>query len=201
VRFSLLTLEKLESRLSKSMAYFGDWKEEHEKFIPRGGRKKYDECFLSAITYNDLHICVSGFLAYVKLIPNGEDWNVEYGPALHSNTISLEAWFSLVRSMNKDRADGYLTAVSTFGTGQSSVALRGDRCKSYTIDDPTPEGEGDVVSAFEKAMRRKDKPRIASTEKFALERHGSGPLLIRRAYRRRLGLRFFPQMTMKHFKP
>jgi len=58
---------------------------------------------------------------------------IAYVPALHSNTSLLKAWFSQVRSMNKDFPCNYCTAHATTHASSAVAALWYNWNKSYIV--------------------------------------------------------------------
>jgi len=77
-------------------------------------------------------------------------------PVLHSNTSSLEAWFSLVRLAHKDTSCHYITAVSTFYAGAGVEALRNSRNKCYSEKDIVAPDDEDGENAINCTLGRKD---------------------------------------------
>jgi len=114
---------------------------------------------MSMVTYNDLRICVTGFFLYARSVIKNVHDNSPSGlfvPVLHSNTSSLEAWFSLVRSNHKDTSRDYITAVSTLYAGAEVQALRNSRNKSYSENDIVAAEDEQGATALERALGRKD---------------------------------------------
>jgi len=120
---------KHENNLRESLKYFENWK----RNCSDGASDS--NSFLPKITYNNLGITVCGFLAYARLVLQScNAWQVTllYVPALHSNTSSLESWFSLVRSIWKDTSHTYATVISTWNaaSGINSMLLFIGCCKA-----------------------------------------------------------------------
>jgi len=158
VYFSQNNIDMHEKIIRRSMTFFEDWKREHSHAMSccsSADRSEKNKEFLSPITYGAIRQCVSGFFAYARLLLKA---GIAYVPALHSNTSSLEAWFSQVRSMNKDSPRNYCTAHATTHAGSAVAALRNNRNKSYISDDVATEDE-DSVSAIEASLGRRDSER------------------------------------------
>ncbi len=142
---SIDNIDKREELVQQSMKFFEDWKQETDS--AHNGKS-----FLSMITYSDLRICVSGFFAYAHLVLES---GIEYVPMLHSNTSTLEALYSTVRSMKKESARDYAKAVSTINAGSETAALHGNRCKSYSEKDIVPIPKRNI-NMMETALGRND---------------------------------------------
>jgi len=143
---------KHESNLRQSLKFFEDWKNSCTNSTDANNN------FLPMITYNNLRIAVCGFLAYTRMVVL--DGVIQTGikifvPALHSNTSSLELWFSLVRSMLKDNTRAYATAVSTQNAASSVVTIKGTRNKSYSALD-VAEQQDQEQTMLERALCRND---------------------------------------------
>jgi len=131
VNMNANNIEKHENNLHESLEYFKQWKESCDRNTGNIHN------FLSLITYHNLRVTVCGFIAYTRLVisiatPQG---TLLYVPALHSNTSSLEAWFSLVRSMRKESCHDYGTVVSTRNAASGLDCIKGQRNKSYSLAD------------------------------------------------------------------
>jgi len=102
-KFERLTLDNInehEERMKECLSFFEKWRDEQ---IQLRQRKVADwkETFLAHETYKNLRIGVAGFFQYARYVlaePNAP----AYIPMLHSNTSSLEAFFSQVRGMRRD---------------------------------------------------------------------------------------------------
>jgi len=153
------SIDEYEELVCGSMKFFEEWKLETDTAITNANipseRHELSKCFMSMVTYNDLCICVSGFFLYARSIletVNGGCSSGLFVPVLHSNTSSLEAWFSLVRLAHKDTSCHYITAVSTFYAGAKVEALCNSRNKSYIV---APDDEGGET-AINHTLGRKD---------------------------------------------
>jgi len=77
-------------------------------------------------------------MAYVRLVAlsiNTLVGIVIYVPALHSNTSSLKACFSLVQSMQKESSHDYSAIVTVQNAASGIVTLKGKCNKSYCLSD------------------------------------------------------------------
>jgi len=143
---SLDNFEKRKNLVQQSMKYFEEWKQETDS--AHNGR-----AFLSMITYSNLCICVSGFFEYARMVLES---GMEYVPMLHSNTSTLEALFSTVHSMKKESPRDYAKAISTINAGSETVAIHGNRCKSYSDKDIVQTTKVKGISMMESALGRND---------------------------------------------
>jgi len=146
---------KHKMNLCQSLKYFEDWKNSCSNTVNESNS------FLPMITYNNLRIAVCGFMAYARMVVM--DGVVQAGtkiyiPALHSNTSTLESWFSLVRSMLKDNTRAYAIAVSTQNAASSLDAIKGTRNKSYCASDVAEQKESEQTT-LEKAFHHNDSMR------------------------------------------
>jgi len=92
------TLLKHETNLCYSLQYFECWNKHCVSH-------KQTDNFLLQITYNNLCMTVCGFMTYARLVVEDNAFyphTTIFVPALHSNTSTLESWFSLMHSMHKD---------------------------------------------------------------------------------------------------
>ncbi len=99
-----------------------------------------------------------GFMAYARMVVMNvvvQEGSIIYVPALHSNTSTLESWFSLVCSMLKDNTRAYSTAVSTQNAASSIDTIKGTQNKSYCASDIT-EQKNHEQTTLEKAFHHND---------------------------------------------
>ena len=86
-------VDSIECRLKYILLYFKEWnskKEERKTDKENWGDKKWEQTFLSPITFYNLCHGICGFIEYAKYILDHYD-HVKYIPFIHSNTSSLEA--------------------------------------------------------------------------------------------------------------
>ena len=107
-------VDSIECRLKYILLYFKEWnskKEERKTDKENWGDKKWEQTFLSPITFYNLCHGICGFIEYAKYILDHYD-HVKYIPFIHSNTSSLEAHFSLMRFLNADTPSKYRRTVN-----------------------------------------------------------------------------------------
>jgi len=163
VKLDECSIDEYEELVRGSMKYFEEWKLETDNAMTNANnpseQHELSKCFMSIVTYNDLRICVSGFFLYARSILKAIEGGSSSGffvPVLHSNTSSLEAWFSLVRLAHKDTSCHYITAVSTFYAGAGVEALRNSRNKCYSEKDIVAPDDEDGENAINHTLGRKD---------------------------------------------
>ena len=107
--------------------------------------------FLSPTTYLHLRVGIVGFFEYAKMVLNDVN-GPRYVPFLHSNSSSIEAWFSMVRGAKRDTPVAYRGAV---GAMDVSKAKNG----SGMYEDGEVEDMESGDNKFEQTFHRRDKQR------------------------------------------
>ena len=109
--------------------------------------------FMSNITYTNLRHGIAGFFKYARIVlalPNPPS----YVPFLHSNTSSLEAHFSLMRSCNADTPSTYQSKTAIVNNKKAMDEMnRNNKC--YEANDETAIN----MSSLENLTGRRDKLR------------------------------------------
>ena len=140
MRISLNLDEEIQI-MDKCMAYFDTWKawskeQKVDDLSTKWGVKKWEELFISSVTFRNLKICVGAFFAYAKqVLSNNPD--LIFVPYLHANQSTIEAVFSVLRATKRDCAqtlDKGLTAVNL--NGQAKISKN---CKAYSSEQVGPE--------------------------------------------------------------
>jgi hypothetical protein len=112
---------------------------------------------MSRITYSNLRTGVAGFFEYARIVFKVSE--TEYVPFLHSNTSTLEALFSQLRSMDRDTPERYISGLAAVNTHHAVLALK--RNKMYDTDQI---GELTCVDPIQGLTKRRDKERKAMVD-------------------------------------
>jgi len=99
--------------MQESMEFLRLWHSEQKQYRENGSTG-YDKYFLAGATYHNLRVGICGFLHYAESIlklPDGP----KYVPFLHSNSSVIEALFSQMRGMNRDKATTYESGLGMGG--------------------------------------------------------------------------------------
>jgi hypothetical protein len=118
----------------------------------KDNKTEMDRGFMSRITYSNLRTGVAGFFEYARIVFKVSD--AAYVPFLHSNTSTLEALFSQLRSMNRDTPERYISGLAAVNTHHAVLALK--RNKMYDVDQI---GELTCEDPIQGLTKRKDKDR------------------------------------------
>jgi hypothetical protein len=112
-----------------------------------------DSMFMSRITYSNLRTGIAGFCEYARIVFDVSH-ETTYVPFLHSNTSTLEALFSQLRSMNRDTPERYISGLAAVNTQHAVLALK--RNKMYDVEQI---GELTSVDAIQGLTKWRDKER------------------------------------------
>jgi hypothetical protein len=118
----------------------------------KDNKTEMDRGFMSRITYSNLRTGVAGFFEYARIVFEVSD--AAYVPFLHSNTSTLEALFSQLRSMNRDTPERYISGLAAVNTHHAVLALK--RNKMYDVEQI---GELTCVDPIQGLTKWRDKER------------------------------------------
>jgi hypothetical protein len=102
-------IDHFQPLMSSTLEYFETWRTRQLQLRTLDD-KEWKRKFLSPITYLHLRIGIAGFFSYVRIVLNEQN-GPSYVPFLHSNSSTIEAWFSMVRGAKQDTPVGYRGAV------------------------------------------------------------------------------------------
>lgn len=105
------------------MDYFLTWK------IATKGKSANQ--FLAPVTWYNLKLTVTGFIGYARHVLDVTE--IDYVSMLHSNTSTLEATFSSIRSLGGRDARSYESRIGCRSCTSASRAV--DKGKAYTTND------------------------------------------------------------------
>ena len=130
MHFCQENIDGFMSHLKQKMTFFGKWKEAQLK-RKEAKEDNWAETFLAPQTWTNLRCTVCGFFQYAQSMLKNFPSDAKYIPMLASNTSSLEATFSLIKSMGGQNAQTYATRVSCKLTQVASRAL--EKSRSYGL--------------------------------------------------------------------
>jgi hypothetical protein len=119
----------------------------------KDNKAEMDSMFMSRITYSNLLTGIAGFCEYARIVFDVSH-ETTYVPFLHSNTSTIEALFSQLRSMNRDTPEHYISDLAAVNTNHVVLALK--RNKMYDVEQIGPLT---LVDAIQGLTKWKDKDR------------------------------------------
>jgi hypothetical protein len=142
-------IDELEQVVYEYLGFFSKWMEEIVSNTTKDNKTEMDRGFMSRITYSNLRTGVAGFFEYARIVFEVSD--ATYVPFLHSNTSTLEALFSQLRSMNRDTPERYISGLAAVNTHHAVLALK--RNKMYDVEQI---GELTCIDPIQGLTKRRD---------------------------------------------
>ena len=116
--------------------YYHKWKESTITRKVVGDKGRWQKQFLAKETWINLRIAIRGFFGYARQIlpliqshfsSNSNVQNLAFVPVLHSNTSSIEGWFSIQRGNNCSTALTYASGVAVADASQALLYLQNNK--------------------------------------------------------------------------
>jgi hypothetical protein len=111
----------------------------------KDNKHEMDKQFMSRITYSNLRTGVAGFFQYARIVFKVAAYVLFW---LHSNTSTLDALFSQLRSMNRDTPERYISGLAAVNTHHAVLALK--RNNMYDTDQIGPLTSVDPIQGLTK---------------------------------------------------
>jgi hypothetical protein len=146
-------IDEVQHTLYEFLRFFSKWMEEIVSNTTKDNKTEMDRGFMSRITYSNLRTGIAGFCEYARIVFQVSP-ETTYVPFLHSNTSTLEALFSQLRSMNRDTPERYISGLAAVNTHHAVLALK--RNKMYDVEQI---GELTSVDAIQGLTKWRDKER------------------------------------------
>jgi hypothetical protein len=153
VRLTRDNIDEMEQTLYEFLRFFSRWMQEIVSKTTKDNKAEMDSMFMSRITYSNLRTGIAGFCEYARIVFDVSH-ETTYVPFLHSNTSTLEALFSQLRSMNRDTPERYISGLAAVNTHHAVLALK--RNKMYDIEQI---GELTCVDPIQGLTKWRDKER------------------------------------------
>jgi hypothetical protein len=153
VRLTRANIDEMEQTLYEFLRFFSRWMQEIVSKTTKENKAEMDSKFMSRITYSNLRTGIAGFCEYARIVFQVSP-ETTYVPFLHSNTSTLEALFSQLRSMNRDSPERYISGLAAVNTHHAVLALK--RNKMYDTDQI---GELTSVDAIQGLTKWRDNER------------------------------------------
>mgnify|MGYP002806568316 CR=1 FL=1 len=105
--------DEIKLILKKSLMYLQTWYESSKKNDKSERKKEWSRMCINKLTLTKMNIGVCEFFTYATNVFNTCENNKIYIPFLHSNTSTLEAVFSFMRSINADTPISYQSKIAS----------------------------------------------------------------------------------------
>jgi hypothetical protein len=157
MRLTRDTIDDIEQEVCECLRFLAKWMEQIVSRTTKDNKAEMDRKFMSRITYSNLRTGIAGFFQYARIV--FKESETMYVPFLHSNTSTLEALFSQMRSMNRDTPERYISGLAAVNTHHAVLAMK--RNKMYCTDQI---GELTSVDPVQGLTKWRDKERKAMVD-------------------------------------